>query len=259
MSLEIAPLHGRPVLELLGKRRLLCVGDLHIGLEHEMRQNGVHVPSQTHRMEKELLSLAPGHDGLIILGDVKHAVPGTSRQELRELPRFFRSLLDVYADVQVVRGNHDTRLEEMLPEGVMVRPASGMVVEGVGLVHGHTWPAENVMACATLVAAHNHPAVVFQDGLGTSSIERCWVRARFKVKATERYPRLPRELIMVPPMNPSLRGSPVNFLPPKLLGPLFNQDLVDLGKAKMYTLDGVYLGQVGKLSVERRGRFKYDE
>lgn len=256
MSLDLVPVMDLPVLQLFGDTNLICVGDLHIGLEHEMRLNGVHVPSQTHRMEGLLLKLAPGRDGLVILGDVKHMVPGSSRQEFREVPPFFRSLLKAYARVMVVRGNHDTRLEEMLPEGVEMHPASGLVVEDVGFVHGHTWPSMEVMAQRTLVLGHNHPAVLFEDGLHTSSVERCWVRARFKPGPWERYDRVPEEVVMVPPMNPGLRGSPINFQGPRLLGPLFSQDMIDLDSARLYLLDGVYLGTVNDLRVERRGRWK---
>lgn len=244
------------MLELIGEKSYVCVGDLHIGLEHEMKINGVHVPSQTHRMESELLSMAEGRDGLIILGDVKHMVPGSSRQEYREVPQFFRHLLDAYPNIHVVRGNHDTNLEVMLPDAVVVHPSSGMVLEDIGLVHGHTWPSEKVMAQRLLIMAHNHPAIMFEDGLSTNTIERCWVRAPFLSFRSERYPKLPEELIMVPSMNLSLRGSPVNFEDPKMLGPLFSGDLIDMDAAKVYLLDGVYLGTVGQMRVRRRRRYK---
>jgi hypothetical protein len=257
--LDITPIADKPVLELTGKRRIICVGDLHIGLEHEMKMNGVHVPSQTSRMEKELVSLAPGHDLLLIIGDVKHMVPGSSRQEYREVPQFFRKMLGHYPSVEIVRGNHDTNIEDMLPDGVVVHPATGCAIEDAGFVHGHTWPSEEVMGQRVLVMGHNHPAVMFEDGLRTNTIERCWVRAQFKAARTERYPRLPNEVIMVPSMNLSLRGSPVNFVKPKMLGPIFSQDLIDMDEARVYLLDGVYLGTVGSMRVERRRRFKVED
>ena len=115
--LDISPIPGIPVLEILGEKKLICAGDLHIGLENEMKVKGVIVPSQTFRMEKELVSLAEGHDGLVLLGDIKHRVPGSSKQEYAEIPRFFTELKKAYGEVHVVRGNHDTNIEAMLPEG----------------------------------------------------------------------------------------------------------------------------------------------
>jgi metallophosphoesterase superfamily enzyme len=252
----ITPIVDKPIMELIGDDRTLCVGDLHIGLEHEMRLNGIIIPSQTHRMEKELIDLAPGYDRLIVLGDVKNMVPGSSRQEYREVPQFFRSILASYASVEVVRGNHDTNLEVMLPDGVIVHPATGHCLEDIGLVHGHTWPSEKVMAQRTLISAHNHPAVMFEDGLHRNMTERCWVRAPFLAARTDRYARLPEELIMIPSMNLSLRGSPVNFENPRMLGPLFSQNMVDMDNARVYLLDGIYLGKIGQMRVMRRRHFK---
>lgn len=254
--LDISPIPNRPVLEISGTKKLICAGDLHIGLENEMKVKGVHVPSQTFRMEKELISLAEGHDGLVLLGDIKHQVPGSSKQEYVEIPRFFTELKKAYGEVHIVRGNHDTNIEAMLPEGIIVHPATGFVMDDVGFVHGHTWPSPEVMSKKVLIMAHNHPAVIFEDNMHTNQIERCWVRCRFRESATHRYLELPEEVIIVPALNRNLGGSPINFDDPKLLGPFFSQDLIDLDEARVYLLDGVFLGSVGSLKVKRRRYFK---
>jgi putative SbcD/Mre11-related phosphoesterase len=253
------PLPGRPALTVAADGiEWLCVGDLHIGLESEMRSKGVHMPSQTERMIAELVELAPAYGGIIILGDVKHRVPGTSRQELAELPSFFRRLLAAYGKVHVVRGNHDTDISEILPAGVEVHPASGMVMDGIGFVHGHTWPGNEVMAQPLLVMGHNHPAVIFEDGLGNNMSEKCWMRCRFR-SGDGRYLTLPEEAIIVPPFNRCLGGSPVNLEKPRLLGPLFKNELVDLDDADLYLMDGVYLGKVRDLRVRRQRHFRLEE
>ena len=254
--MHISPIPERPVLEINGTKSMVCVGDLHIGLENEMRINGVHVPSQTFRMEQELVSLAEGHEGLIVLGDIKHKVPGSSKQEYLEIPHFFSELLKVYGEVHIVRGNHDTNIEAMLPEGVQVHPATGFVMDDVGFVHGHTWPSPEVMSQKVLVMAHNHPAVIFEDNMHTNQIERCWVRCRFRESANQKYLELPEEVIIMPALNRNLGGSPINFENPRLLGPFFSQDLIDLDQARVYLMDGVFLGTVGSLKVKRRRYFK---
>ena len=254
--LDISPIPDRPVLEINGTKRLVCAGDLHIGLENEMRVRGVHVPSQTFRMEKELVGLAEGHDGIVLLGDIKHQVPGSSKQEYLEIPRFFTALKKAYSEVHLVRGNHDTNIEAMLPEGIHIHPATGFVMDDVGFVHGHTWPSPKVMSKKYLVMAHNHPAVIFEDSMHTNQIEPCWVRCRFRESATQRYLELPKEVIIVPALNRNLGGSPINFENPRLLGPFFSQDLIDLDAARVYLMDGVFLGNVGSLKVKRRRYFK---
>ena len=240
--LDISPIPGRPVLEISGSKRLICAGDLHIGLEHEMKVNGVVIPSQTYRMETELVSLAQGHDGLVLLGDIKHRVPGSSKQEYQEIPRFFSELKKAYGEVHIVRGNHDTNIEAMLPEGIIVHPATGFVMDDIGFVHGHTWPSPEVMSKRVLVMAHNHPAVIFEDNLHHNQMERCWVRCRFRKRRHQKIPELPEEVIIVPALNRNLGGSPVNFEEPRLLGPFFSQDLIDLDEARVYLMDGVFLG-----------------
>ena len=71
---------GEPAL-MVGKA--LVVADLHIGIEHEFRQAGLKVPSQLEGIVKRIDALIEKNkaDRLIILGDVKHKVPGVSWQE----------------------------------------------------------------------------------------------------------------------------------------------------------------------------------
>jgi hypothetical protein len=63
-------------------------------------------------------------------------------------------------------------------------------------------------------------------------------------------------VIIVPALNRNLGGSPINFENPRLLGPFFSQDLIDLDAARVYLMDGVFLGNVGSLKVKRRRYFK---
>jgi len=246
------------VLELLGRERVLCVGDLHIGIEADMRFRGVIVPSQTPRMEKELRDLAENVDRLVIIGDVKHQVPGSTRQEHVEVPRFFNELLQNYPRIDLVKGNHDTDIERMLPSRVTVHAQDGFVLDDVGFVHGHAWPSEEVMSSRLLVMGHNHPTVIFEDGLHHNQVERCWVRCRFKGNGG-RYTRVPEEAVMIPAFNRSLGGGPVNLEGPRMLGPLLSNELVDLENGQVYLMDGLFLGTVSSLRVKRRGYFRLDD
>ena len=258
MPFQASPIPDRPVLELIDGERVLCVGDLHIGLEADMRFRGVIVPSQTHRMEKELKDLAEGVDRLVVIGDVKHQVPGSTKQEHIEVPRFFNGLLNHYPRIDLVKGNHDTDIERMLPSRVTVHDQGGFVLDDVGFVHGHAWPSEEVMNTRLLVMGHNHPAVIFEDGLHHNQVERCWVRCRFK-SAGDRYSRVPEEAIIIPAFNRSLGGGPVNLEGPRMLGPLLSNELVDLENGQVYLMDGLLLGSVSSLRVKRRGYFRLED
>lgn len=258
MPFQASPIPDRPVLELTGGERVLCVGDLHIGIEADMRFRGVIVPSQTHRMEKELKDLAEGVDRLVVIGDVKHQVPGSTKQEHIEVPRFFNGLLNHYPRIDLVKGNHDTDIERMLPSRVTVHDQGGFVLDDVGFVHGHAWPSEEVMNTRLLVMGHNHPAVIFEDGLHHNQVERCWVRCRFR-GGGGRYSKVPEEAIMVPAFNRSLGGGPVNLEGPRMLGPLLSNELVDLENGQVYLMDGLLLGTVSSLRVKRRGYFRLED
>lgn len=254
--MTLSPIADHPALRILtDEETVLCAGDLHIGLEDEMRSKGVIVPSQTERMLQELLSLAEGCDRLVLLGDVKHQVPGTSEQEHSELPRFFSSLTRAFMDVDIVRGNHDVGIEDIGFSGVHIHPASGFSLGDVGFVHGHIWPSSAVMSRRTLVMAHNHPAILFRDGVGHITTERCWLRCRFREEANSRYTELPEEVVVVPALNRSLRGSPVNLEGGRQIGPLFGKGMIDLESAQAYLLDGIRLGPVRSLMVKKPRRF----
>ena len=241
------PLFGERALHL-PEHGVVVVGDLHVGLESDLRMAGVNLPSQTVRMRTRLLKLLEetGARRLVVIGDLKHRIPFSTRQEIRELPRFFE---DFPAHVELVPGNHDVDLEGLLD--VEVHPAEGIRVGDVGLLHGHTWPAEEVMAARTVVTCHNHPAVMLVDELGHRHKEPCWVRAPFVTEAArEKYPALPADarLVVMPAFNELTGGTAFNAPEGgKPMGPLFGNGLVDLDAARIWTVDGVDLGTVAAL------------
>lgn len=247
------PMEERPV-PLFGERalhipsgRAVVVGDVHVGLESDLRMAGVHLPSQTQRMRRRLADLVAltRAERLIVIGDLKHRVPFSTKQEIRELPTFFD---DIPARVELVRGNHDVDFEDLLD--VVVHDAEGIRVGDVGLLHGHTWPSDEVMGARTVVTCHNHPAVVLVDEMGHRHKEPAWVRARFTQAAHERYAGLREDaqLVVMPAFNELTGGTAFNAQEgERLLGPLFQQGLVDVEGARLWTIDGVELGTVGSL------------
>lgn len=247
---DIQPVYGIPALMV---DYALVIGDLHIGLESHLRSKGFHLVSHTRDMLDSIIEAA-GDDArhLIVIGDVKDSVPGSTKQEYAEIPDFFEELSERFDTIDVVRGNHDTGIEEFLPGRVNIRPATGMTIGDVGFIHGHTWPSEEVMSSRFLVMAHNHPAVMFRDGVGRQTTEPCWLRGRFNTGSNDRYPKLPEGFIVVPAFNRMLGGSPVNTVGDELLGPVLNSGLLDLDDAHLYLLDGIDLGRRADLMIEGR-------
>ena len=248
--MDIQPIYGVPALRA---DNIAVITDLHIGLETHLVSKGFHIETRTENMFDTIMGLDDDISRLIVMGDVKDSVPGSNRQEYREIPEFFERLLQRFDIVDVVRGNHDTNIEEFLPSRVRIAPASGLLIDDVGFIHGHTWPSDKVMRCDTLVTGHNHPTVMFMDGIGRTFTEPCWVRGPF-VGQSDKYPVLPKHFIIVPAFNRMLGGSPVNIDGGNLLGPLMNSNLVDLENARIHLLDGIDLGTVSSLKVVENKR-----
>jgi len=248
--MDIQPVHGHPALRI---DNIIVIADLHIGVESHLGSKGFHLPSRTSVMKDDLLKIADDATRLIVLGDVKDSVPGSTKQEYREIPDFFQAMLERFDIVDVIIGNHDTQIEDFLPKHVNVHPAFGLRIGDVGLVHGHTWPSSDVMSCRTLITAHNHPTVMFRDGVGKRTTEPCWFRAAFN-DAESDYPEHPEEMIIIPSFNRLLGGSPVNVQEEKFLGPLMNSSMIDIDRAQIFLLDGICLGRRKDIMVRGRDR-----
>ncbi len=219
----------------------LVVADLHLGLERELAMAGARVPSQLERIERRISKLLKktGKESLIILGDLKHSIPGFSWQEQREIPAFIQRLSS-RADLVLVKGNHDGGIEKLVPG---VRVVMELRAGEALLIHGHAKPREK--GYKTLITAHNHPCIEFRGELGGRITESAWIRARFREEyGGETNP----EVMVMPAFNDLIYGMPFNYRSNRqLLGPLFRQDMVDLDAADAYLIDGTYLGRIRDL------------
>lgn len=254
--MDLQPVPGIPALRA---DEYLIITDLHIGLESHLRKKGFHIVSHTDDMFDSIMEATDNIcSRIVIIGDIKDSVPGSTKQEYKEIPLFFERLLEQFDSIDVVRGNHDTNLEEFLPGRVNIRPASGLKIMDVGLIHGHTWPSKDVMSADTLVMGHTHPSVMFRDGVGKQTSEPCWVRGKFKQDVhNDRFDDVPKEFIIVPAFNRMLGGSPVNIINEPLLGPILNSEIVDLDSASIHLLDGINLGKRSDLMIKGKDASKW--
>ena len=241
-------LTGEPALLI---EKALVVAVLHIGIEHEFRQAGLKVPSQLEEMVKRIDALLEKNRAkkLIILGDVKHKVPGISWQEEREVPGFFSHFK---VPVEVVPGNHDGGLKDLAP-GVKIHPSSGIMVGNTWLCHGHAWPHKDFLKARQVVIAHSHPRLEFRSRLGYRWMEPVWVRAGLdKKKLARRFKEVKKapELVVMPAFNPFAGGISVNrkMKEKELLGPVIK--CARMKKAGLYLLDGTFLGELEKFRLD---------
>ena len=100
----------------------LLISDLHLGLEKELARKGFRLPPYSNKIMDRINSLAERYraNRIIVLGDVKHSIVKVEDIDWNVVPWFFETLLDVFASVEVVPGNHDGGIRSLLPSRVKV-------------------------------------------------------------------------------------------------------------------------------------------
>ena len=85
-----------PALLVEQEQRVLVVADLHMGIESGLERCGVHITSRSDARAKRVISCIEETrpDLLLLLGDLKHNVPVTTRSR-RELPRILQSFREL--------------------------------------------------------------------------------------------------------------------------------------------------------------------
>ena len=259
----------------------MVVGDLHIGWEVTLAQQGIHVPSQTSKMLERLRKIVQDEkpSRLVMLGDVKHSVTGAELEEWRDVPEFFEALLKIVPSIQVISGNHDGNLEPLTPSQVELKGPTGIALwERFGLLHGHAWPSPAVLGCETLIMGHLHPAITLRDALGYRLTRPAWVtvpcdakkllRGTMKAAGVSMRGDLEEVLadkfgvklkatrcVFLPPFNDFLGGRPINSKrieethAGERLGPILRSGAIDMDEAEVHLLDGTYLGHVRQLKA----------
>ncbi len=172
MEIEYHP--SGPALLIDTRHRILVAADLHMGIESDLRLHGIHLQSRGAERIARLLHLVQevSPDIILLLGDIKHRVPGTSWQEFRELPLLFSEMRQ-HALLRVTPGNHDPGIEEFLRPSELL-PREGALIDGIGFLHGHTKP-DPILAGHLILAGHHHPVVSLFDEVGVALRSPCYV------------------------------------------------------------------------------------
>lgn len=260
------------------KTKTLVIADPHLGWETSLQNKGIHVPSQTQKLLKKLLDILSKYqpDSLVILGDVKYTIIHSEFGEWHDIPEFFNHIKQHVSTISIIRGNHDANLESLLPNNIIMQPASGITIDDVGLFHGHKWPSPTLLSCKTLIMGHLHPVVVFRDPTGYKLIRQVWMKIdcetaaltqllleknSIKIQNTAqetlqnhyKIDAKTTQLFIMPSFNDFLGGRPVNETITgkddggELIGPILRSGAVDLDNSEIYLLDGTYLGTLNQL------------
>lgn len=227
----------------------ILISDLHLGLEKEMAAKGFRIPPYSTKMMARIDAMAEryGANRIVVLGDVKHSIGKVEDIDWNVLPWFFDTLLDVFPSVEVVPGNHDGGLKTLLPSRVRLHPSSGTVIgsdEKVGVTHGHSWPSQEVIACARMVIGHSHFRYEMRDKFGARSKEAVWLFAPYDIPRLLEKAGHPHgakgagELMVMPPFNNLVGGQAINAKGGFDFGPVLSSGAVDVKDADVFLLDG---------------------
>ena len=234
---------GEPALFVEGDRGVLAISDLHLGYERALEAKGVHVPEQTKKMTRRVLALreVTGAKRLVILGDIKHDIVGSSFYTAISVGSFFREIGPSFEEVLVVPGNHDGGLSPLLPPSVRLSGPGGLALETsdgkVGFFHGHAHPSKAVSNAKVLVSGHHHLILGGQGGR-----QGIWVRVTFDPPGHE------RTLIVMPAFNTLLTGVPASEFNPDRWKPILSELLPGDYRAEAFLMNGSKLGSLTDLA-----------
>lgn len=229
----------------------MIVSDIHLGLGGSPDRPSGPPEGSGSILAEDLTRIAKAvsADRVLIAGDVKHPIVGTPPALRPVVFDFFGRLLADGLATELVLGNHDGGIVPHLPREVEVRPAEGVVRDGIGIFHGHRWPSEAVLRSPRLVAGHLHPGYRFaptaEDPVGK---RRCWVRAEIPPspvsRRRSRSTRVPnaREIVILPAFNPLAGTEALNRERPARIRTFLYRRFLTLGTARAYLLDGTDLG-----------------
>jgi putative SbcD/Mre11-related phosphoesterase len=229
-------------------KNALILGDTHFGMEEKLKRKGIYDDQFSARLFEKLRGLVKKHraNQVIFLGDVKEEITildAKTREILEQLERL--------CDITIVRGNHDGGIEQFLNARIV--PSEGFVYENLGLIHGHSWPGDELMACKYLVMGHQHPMVSITDRMGRKHREPVWIVAETdNEKVAEHYKKFNKKikLILMPAFNP-LVGYSINFTKKEQIGPVLNNKLFKLNDALVFRLNGTCIGRFNSIHFNK--------
>jgi putative SbcD/Mre11-related phosphoesterase len=256
-------------------RRVLIVGDLHIGYERTLFKQEYYSSNLGTRIIKEFEQLVSEIEPseIIILGDLKHSIRDFSKQEFQQIAQLLASLQQ-QAAVTIIRGNHDADLDLVVPDNTKIISSAGFPLRfksrRIFLLHGHAHPSAEILSCDSLIMGHIHPAISISQMKNQFATHRVWLKTKWEptiIDAMKKWigenafqnPELEQQflqmnILVIPAYLSLLRGHVLNedSSATHLGAPLFRHLLLD--DAEIVMLDHTPLGTLKELKRKRANR-----
>lgn len=180
----------------------IVVADIHLGLEWELEDKGVHIPFPTYEpIVKSLRNMFNYRSArrLIILGDIKNEFGDINPEEWIQVQDFVNDVRSLGAEPILIRGNHDNFVRMVLRRLNVEFQDPPVKIGKYFLIHGdkdHELPGED----SVVLMGHEHPVITIRDSIG--------VKHRFKSFLYGEHQKT--GIIVLPSMNPLTMGTAVN-------------------------------------------------
>ena len=232
------------------KKNFLVISDLHLGSETNLIKKGINIDSHgiARDILKEIDELKALHslNGIVILGDLKSSITQITKNEWKTIPIFLKEL-SLDKDIFLIPGNHDVNINLLVPESVIVCNSSGLIIDDILLIHGHTIPEKTKFNINKIIMGHIHP--IFINSNSVVHGKRLWIY--LKVKKESIFGLKTKgtiEIIIVPTFNKyfySLSYHKESRSISPLMRQLIKKDAILSGL--LFTLEGSLIGETNEI------------
>ncbi len=198
----------------LKEKKLLIIGDLHLGYENTMIEKGIAIPLTQKResitvFNRIIKECNKKIEKIIFLGDIKHhfgKVLVQEKNDFEEILEYFKESLKELKEVIIIKGNHDTNLMYLIKEYPFVSLKDFLFIDKMLFIHGDKWSIERVHKhipfSDLVITGHYHPAFVLKEPRGIKE-------EKYKCFLYGNYSGFNKKTIFVPSFFPLIEGSDI--------------------------------------------------
>lgn len=196
-------------------KKILIVGDLHLGYEDNLAERGFAVPRSQFDQTKEIFERIFNKIGkvekIILLGDIKHVFGKIMKQEFfdfEQLIKLFNENIENKREIIITKGNHDTILEPLSKKYSNIILCDKYIIENTLFLHGDSKSVrenyQNIKSkeIKLIIIGHFHPAYILKD---KNSVKQ----EKYKCFLYGFSSEYQKEVVFVPSFFPLVEGSDI--------------------------------------------------